>query len=486
MEMPLTGKIKDLSLVKILVSLNRQRKTGTLSLTTPSFAKKVYLDAGDAIFASSTYEDDRLGEMLLKAGKITVEQYDRSVELLKSSNKRQGAILVDLGYITPKDLFWGVKYQVREIILSMFQVTDAEYEFSEGGIPRQEVITLRMSIGNLICEGIRRIDNWTRIRSEMPDTASVLRLSSDPLSLFRDVELSASDRKILALADGEKTISDVIEDSELGSFGALKSLYLLWSLGMVEAAPSSREVPPVADACREEAVSLEEILQPLSGEEETLLKKIDSLYSRLHEMTALELLEISGDSDEDTAKRNYYRLAKEFHPDRYLNIADGSVKSKLTAIFDAVTAAYNTVKEERQRKDSSEQAGAHAFAGPAGGKEAEVRFKGGIAEFKKGNFQAAAGNFRDAAELMPGNARYWNYLSLCYTKIPGRIKEAEDALMTAMELEPLNADLYSNMGLIKMKAGFKEKARFNFEKALQIDPHNEKAKRGLEQTKAAT
>src|SRR5512135_2283303 len=199
MEIPLTGRIKDVSLVKLLVFLNRNRKTGTLSLKTPVFTKKIYLHSGDAIFASSTYEDDRLGEMLLKTDKITVEQYDKSVEILKSSRKRQGAILVDLGYITPKDLFWGVKYQVREIIVSMFRVTDAEYEFSEGEIPRQEVITLRMSIGNLICEGVRRIDNWTRIRREMPDTASLLRLSSDPLSLFRDVELSPQDRKILSL-----------------------------------------------------------------------------------------------------------------------------------------------------------------------------------------------------------------------------------------------------------------------------------------------
>jgi hypothetical protein len=34
-----------------------------------------------AIFASSTYEDDRLGEMLIKAEKITLEQYEESVRL---------------------------------------------------------------------------------------------------------------------------------------------------------------------------------------------------------------------------------------------------------------------------------------------------------------------------------------------------------------------------------------------------------------------
>ena len=85
MDIPLKGNIRDYSLPKVLVQLNRKRATGTLSVSTPNFTKKIYLIKGDAVFASSSYEDDRLGEMLLKAGKITVEQYDKSVEILKAT-----------------------------------------------------------------------------------------------------------------------------------------------------------------------------------------------------------------------------------------------------------------------------------------------------------------------------------------------------------------------------------------------------------------
>ena len=84
---------------------------------------------------------------------------------------------MELGYLTPKDLFWGVKYQVKEIIYSLFQLEDGECEFIEGDVPTDEVITLKMSMGNLIHEGVKRIDNWTRIRREMPDTGIALTLS---------------------------------------------------------------------------------------------------------------------------------------------------------------------------------------------------------------------------------------------------------------------------------------------------------------------
>jgi tetratricopeptide (TPR) repeat protein len=487
MELPLQGTIKDRSLVRLLVHLNRNRKTGTVSLSTPSFTKKIYLDAGDAIFASSTYEDDRLGEMLLKANKITVEQYDKSVELLKSVKKRLGAILVDLGYITPKDLFWGVKYQVKEIILSMFHLQEAAYDFTEGVIPQQEVITLRMSMGNLIYEGVRRIDNWTRIRSEMPDTDSVLTLSSDPLILFQDVELSAQDKKVLSLIDGESTISEVIENSWMGSFEALKILYVLWSLGIAELkVPEWGEpLPEMAHGPKEEAVALNDILQAPSEEEETFMKKVDSLYSRLQDLSDRELLELGQEPDDEEIRRNYYRLAREFHPDRYFNIADESIKSKLTAIFDTVTAAYNALRGQKQQGDSFEAAEEPATGEIDKEKEADSRFKTGVAEFKTGNFQAAVESFREAAELMPGISRYWNYLSLGYSKIPGKLKEAEEALMEAIHLEPMNADLYSNMGLICMRAGQKGTAHSHFEKALQIDPNNEKAKKGFQQSGGA-
>jgi Tfp pilus assembly protein PilF len=66
--------------------------------------------------------------------------------------------------------------------------------------------------------------------------------------------------------------------------------------------------------------------------------------------------------------------------------------------------------------------------------------------------------------------------------MPGKLKDSEEALLVAVKLEPFNSDHYANLGLVYMKAGVRKRARSNFEKALKIDPSNEKAKKGLEQT----
>jgi tetratricopeptide (TPR) repeat protein len=483
MEIPLKGNIKDISLVKILVLLNRNSKTGTLAVSTPAYTKNIYLKAGDVIFASSTYADDRLGEMLLKAGKLSVEQYDKSVEVLKATGKRQGAIFVELGYLTPKELFWGLKYQVNEIIQGMFTLEEGEYEFREGEIPLQEVISLKMSMANLIYAGVSRIVNWTRIRNEMPDTASVLKLSEDPLSLFQNIELSSQDKKFLSLIDGKKTIKEIIANSWMGAFDALKVLYVLWSLGIVEKTAAQEESKKTGKP--KEAAALDEILRPLSEEEETLTAKINSLYSKLGDLSLSELLEINEKADSAAIKKSYYRLAKEYHPDRHFTFADPDTKMKLTTIFDALTKAYNTLKDNKLRAEYYKSLVAlKKETVPKEDIKAEDQFKKGITEFKKGNFWGAVENFKWAIKLNPDNASYLSYLSLAYSKVPGKLKEAEEVLQQAIKLEPFNADLHANLGLIFIKADLKKRALNCFQKALKIDPKHDKAKKGLQQIKA--
>ena len=347
-ELPLAGNIPDTSLPTILIHLNRSRKSGTLVIKTPVFTKKVFLVKGDAVFASSTFEDDRLGEMLLKAGKITMEQYDRSVELLKKTRKRQGAILVELGYISPKDLFWGVKYQVKEIIYTLFLIEKAQYEFIEGEIPSQEVITLKMSMGNLVYEGVKRVDNWTRIRNEMPATDTVLKLSSNPATIYQDVELSQQDRKMLSLVDGKMNIKELIDNAWIGSFEAMKTLYVLWSIGVLE----EKKKKPEADKTFEslENIDLGDILNPVSEDEQTFIRRVDEMYMKLDFQSPHDLLGVDEDADEDTLKKHFYRLTREFHPDRSFSSADPSLKDKLDAVFNAINQAYASMVESMGKR----------------------------------------------------------------------------------------------------------------------------------------
>ena len=113
----------------------------------------------------------------------------------------------------------------------------------------------------------------------------------------------------------------------------------------------------------------------------------------------------------------------------------------------------------------------------------EELFKRGVDEFKKGKFEAAVDLFRQAVDIDPEKPQYWSYLSLSLSKVPHKMKEAEEALLKAIKLEPLNGEHYANLGSIYLKAGLHKRAAGQFEKALKFDSENVKAQEGLKQAK---
>jgi Domain of unknown function (DUF4388) len=155
--LPLTGKLDNIYLSEILENLQSTQATGILTVERDSQVKSIYLKEGQIVFASSNLESDRLGEMLLKSGKLSRQQYEQSVEALKNTGKRQGAVLVELGFLTPKELFEGLKYQVLEILYSIFLWKEGRYQFAAGELPRR-VIPIQIDPVTLISEAIKRVD----------------------------------------------------------------------------------------------------------------------------------------------------------------------------------------------------------------------------------------------------------------------------------------------------------------------------------------
>ena len=55
----------------------------------------------------------RIGELLIKHGIITKEQLDKALRLQKTSDKRLGEILIELGYVSSDDLHWMLSEQAN-------------------------------------------------------------------------------------------------------------------------------------------------------------------------------------------------------------------------------------------------------------------------------------------------------------------------------------------------------------------------------------
>ena len=159
----LHGRLEDVHFPDLLLEISQRRNTGILYLIRQKIEKEIYFQDGRIVFAKSNDPDQRLGELLLRRGKVTLRQLNDAAEKIVPG-VRLGTILVQDGHMKAADLYQGVIDQVEEIVYSVFEWSEGMYTFQNGELPGKEVITLSISTPDIISAGIGRIWRWSWIR----------------------------------------------------------------------------------------------------------------------------------------------------------------------------------------------------------------------------------------------------------------------------------------------------------------------------------
>jgi curved DNA-binding protein CbpA len=482
-EVPLSGTIRETRLPALLRMLQRKEMTGILNLYRNDLDKSIYLKGGEIIFATSKYADDRLGEMLLKLGKITFSQFEASVALLKGSGKRLGTILVEQGFLTPKDLFSGVTFQVKEIILSLFTWIDGNYRFTPGPLPSEELITLKMSTANLILEGIRRIADWTRLSAELPPLDRRLFLTSDPMDLFQSMDMDPKESELVGTFNGQ-TIQEVLNRSTLPSFDTLKLLYFAISVGIAAAkdpdTPQELEQPVVERVIPDE---LKEKVFHREAEPSLGLQEIKEAYNRIETQNYYEILGVGPQATREEIKHAYFRLAKAYHPDRHFEEGFQNVKGELEELFSKITEAYDSLTDGAKRSAYDARLANPSREGntqePDPGSQTQIYFRQGKEAFDRKDFKKAAYFFETAIKIQPKNHSFYSSLGKSLLQLPDQLHKAEEAFRQAISLAPKNIDLYITLAELYEKKGLLRRALKEYEDALKLDPRNATLKEHL-------
>ena len=173
-----------------------------------------------------------------------------------------------------------VRHQVEEIILSLFTIESGKFTFKEMTLPTEEVITLKLSAANLIYYGVKRINNFRRTMSELSSLDSLICFSANPIHLFQDIKLDEAGRKIISCVDDKTSIKEIVTISQLDNFEALKTIYALLNIWMIETKNEYKlyDVPPeqVAEGIIEEKGDDKKVVQ-LKIEIEKMHKKYEGL-----------------------------------------------------------------------------------------------------------------------------------------------------------------------------------------------------------------
>jgi len=226
--MSLKGDLKTMALPDILQWIAVGQKTGTLQVERRSIKKRIIVR--DGLIFSSWSNDPResLGQFLIRLRLVSEEQLFKALLAQEEKGRLIGSILVSDGILAEEDLRQALKAKVEETIYDLFLWNRGAFEFKEGEFPQDVLITFEMPVTPVILEGIRRVDEWQRIRAIFPTMETTFKVQGAPHSLQDPL-----DRQVVGLAASGKTMAEISLELRRSEFETAAIFFDLHARGLV-------------------------------------------------------------------------------------------------------------------------------------------------------------------------------------------------------------------------------------------------------------
>lgn len=237
--MAIEGPLRELGIHDVFQLLDLSRKTGTLTVSSTLRDNQgiVFFDCGAVIYASIRSNPHPLGEVLLRAGKISDGDLlrARDMQRTRGDTRRLGEILVALGAISRRELERQVRYQVEEVVFELTSWQEGYFRFEEREVSDAPAeANIRIATESLLMEGARRIDEWSRIEAKVPGLEAVPTLAASGGEQAGMLDLLPNEWEVLAGIDGSRDLRSISASLGRSEFDVAKIAYGLVTTGVIE------------------------------------------------------------------------------------------------------------------------------------------------------------------------------------------------------------------------------------------------------------
>lgn len=306
---------------------------------------------------------------------------------------------------------------------------------------------------------------------------------------------SGPERQLLDDLDGLRPLRDVLDFAPIPADQALRVIYLALCCGAVSIEDSSSGARVQASPSERIDALFDEPKVEIGPDPD--LRRLREERERIRAAeNDFQVLGISWDASDADYRKAYFRMAQDFHPDRWT--ARSPEHAELAGdIFARLGAAWAALGDPAKRQETIDRV-IHGKKTEDELAEEKVRdilaaensFKAGLSEFRSGRIVQAHEQFKAAAQRVPEEMEYLAYYGyttfrLAHGKDDVTANEGVNMVRTATEQGAKLANGWALMGMIYHQQEQVDLAKKALLMALKLEPSNAMAQNELKRIKRA-
>lgn len=254
--MAIEGPIKELSLMDLFQLLAMSRKSGILTLDCTTNVGQVYFSSGNIVRALLQSGQEPLGQLMQKSGKLSHQKLDQLLKEQAGQPRKQlfGSMAVARGAVSKEAALELLKGQIHDIVFQIMGWQEGYFRFEDMEIDPDPGLGFVAVTENVMMEVSRRLDEWSKIRSKLPDLETVLALAPATDVAAAKLDLNPDEWLILANIDGRRTARQVIESTGGLEFEMAKVIYGLIATGLVRVHTGRPPLPLAVEEAKADPV----------------------------------------------------------------------------------------------------------------------------------------------------------------------------------------------------------------------------------------
>lgn len=326
-----SGNLADLPIPRLLALAARARLAGRLDFGGDA-PRSVFFEDGRVVGVSSAAPHERVEEVALRLGLITREQHRLvSPAATGLASRRAAVLLLDRGFLKPTELTALVRRRTEDVVFALFAEPSARFRHVAARVPADERTTLERGPLSLALEGVRRKWLAQRLDAVLGGPGSLLSPAPEAPSVA-ELGLGAAEQRLLELADGLRTLDEILSGSPLDPLESRQVLAGLLMVGALtlryHASPETRTEAPAID-----------------------LGRVKEKLEQVRRSDYFAILGLSRHCSPYEVREAAGRLASEFDPGRYAGYRESGLPDKLDEILRVVAEAREVLSDDALRAE---------------------------------------------------------------------------------------------------------------------------------------